>query len=208
MASPRELLLPLTLVWALVLLGGTKGAGPEGPCEAQVRYRESSSETGGSWLGTIALLSSVCATWLFVFYAIHCLCASKDRCSQGLEGDCDLRWKGGQAACGEGEENHLAASQELACTRTRGTSRKPVCSQAQQAYARQLACMEQELEGFLSEVRNRRNALGDIVVEERCPQNTERGQDKLRITVYEISDTEGAGQPQQRGRRRKMQLSY
>lgn len=116
--------------------------------------------------------------------------------------------QGGQAACGEGEENHLAASQELACTRTRGTSHKPVCSQAQQAYARQLACMEQELEGFLSEVRNRRNALGDIVVEERCPQNTERGQDKLRITVYEISDTEGSGRPQQRGRRRKMQLSY
>lgn len=97
-----------------------------------------------------------------------------------------------------------AASQALACTQPRPGSRKPACNQAQQAYAHQLACMEEELGSFLQEVRSRRCALGEILQDEQCLANLKQDSDKLRITIYEIADCEGAGQAQERGHRRKV----
>ncbi|ETE58373.1 hypothetical protein L345_15906, partial [Ophiophagus hannah] len=73
-------------------------------------------------------------------------------------------------------------------------SSPPGTNPALQAYIHQLACMEHELENFLSEVRNWQGALGAKAGKEREPPNLKKwGSDKLCITVYEIADKGARG---------------
>ncbi|KAG8146618.1 hypothetical protein E2320_013753 [Naja naja] len=58
-------------------------------------------------------------------------------------------------------------------------------------YTHQLACMEHELEHFLSEVRNRQGTLGAKAGKEREPPNLKKwGSDQLRTTVFEMADND------------------
>ncbi|KAL8184047.1 UNVERIFIED_CONTAM: hypothetical protein K2H54_004467 [Gekko kuhli] len=76
--------------------------------------------------------------------------------------------------------------------------------ETQQVYVRQLVCMEQQLEALLYEVRSQKSTLKDTLTEKESLLNTtEKGSDKLRITVYEIADCEASGNPQPRGRKRQ-----
>ncbi|XP_053133932.1 uncharacterized protein LOC128337208 isoform X2 [Hemicordylus capensis] len=198
MAALRRLGL---LAWVLLSgplarVGGGDATGVA--CEQQLRFRErgagGASEPGEAWGPTVALLSSACAAWVFVFYALRCLCEAKRSCAQQ---GCAEDGKSGAATWG---------SQATACSQPRcGSRAAPECRQAQQVYARQLARMEQELKGFLCEVQSRRLTLQAILGEEERPEGCRWDADKLRITVYETADCEGpGGGARARGQKRQL----
>ncbi|XP_034282882.1 uncharacterized protein LOC117671187 [Pantherophis guttatus] len=198
----------LVIAWSLLdgPFSNGESQGTNGPCEQQLRFRHSSVESGGPWLSTLALLSSIGAIWLFVFYAIRCLCLRRNQCTQELDEGIEKRWEEVQTSCPEedGDQSCGYQSQVLVPAQSEFGSKPPGTNPTLQAYSHQLACMEQELEHFLSEVRNRQGTLGGKAGKERDPPNLKKwSADKLRITVYEIADSEQPDQAWGRGRKRK-----
>ncbi|KAJ7307126.1 hypothetical protein JRQ81_009108 [Phrynocephalus forsythii] len=205
MGDPRPAMASLVLAWVLFLSLVIPRVTPQDACEPQLRYRQGSPESASSWISTVALLSSICATWVFAFYALQCLCAKKDLCGKEPEAECETSWEVRKECGAEATPDACGVSQALACPQPRSGSHKPPCSQVQQAYAHQLACMEEELGNFLHEVKSRRYALGEILQDEQYLAKLKRDADKLRITIYEIADCEGASQAaEERGRKRKL----
>ncbi|KAL7978370.1 hypothetical protein Chor_014909 [Crotalus horridus] len=199
----------LIMAWALLdgPLSSGESQGINGPCEQQLRYRHSSVESGGPWLSTLVLLSSIGAIWLFVFYAIRCLYLRRNQCAQELDERGEKCWEEVRMSCPEddGDQSCGYESQVLVPAQPEFRSTPLGTNPTLQAYSHQLACMEHELEHFLSEVRNRQGTLGSKAGKERGPPNLKKGGlDKLRITVYEIADSEQPDPAWGRGRKRKL----
>ncbi|XP_062821177.1 uncharacterized protein LOC134294340 isoform X2 [Anolis carolinensis] len=169
----------------------------EEPCRAQVRNRMSDPDMEGHWVITVAVLSSVCATWIFIFYALQCLCTK-----MGLRGQGTAEPHGKLNESSPGPDPHkdgVAACPQAAnpasptsSPKPRCGSRPPVLTRARRSYARQLACMEHELEAFLRDIRTRRCALGEVILAETCPSNQAWQPGRLQVTVYEAADYESA----------------
>ncbi|XP_078238113.1 uncharacterized protein LOC144584844 [Pogona vitticeps] len=203
-------MLALTLSTVPSLMGEADSS--KSSCKPQIRYGRPSLDTlpwPGYWVPLMIILAGFCGlTWciLYMTYNIS---------QRGEEESTQLPSKAEEPAvplanqeCGTeitpDVPTTCAAPQALACIQPKSSSCKPAYNPIQQAYAHQLASMEEQLESFLHEVRGRRCALGDILLDEQHLANLKRDSNKLRITVYEIADSEGAGQVQERRSARKL----
>ncbi|XP_077183634.1 uncharacterized protein LOC143832711 [Paroedura picta] len=173
------------------------------PCEEQQRYQQNHAEPEVVWGSTMAILGIFGALMVLVQYVINFI--NKDQCPQERK-ECEMQREDCPESCRKTSKGRSAScsSQTLVSSPARSEPCHSVCNQTQQAYAQQLACMEEQLEALLYEVRGQRSTLKDTLTEKESLLNTtEKGSDKLRITVYEIADCEGSNNVQPRGRRRQ-----
>ncbi|XP_078238145.1 uncharacterized protein LOC144584853 [Pogona vitticeps] len=95
MGKPQPAMASLLLVWVLLLLSpSSQEATPKGPREPQLRYPYGTWESASSWVATVALLSGICATWIFAFHALRCLSVKQeDLCAREPEAECEALGK-------------------------------------------------------------------------------------------------------------------
>ncbi|CAM4588390.1 unnamed protein product [Caretta caretta] len=176
--------LPFLLHWAV--LSGTLTLGwAEGPCEKQFRIRQEGPGAEGR-AGSPVQVVMVCGVAVAVLYSLIKAVASDPECEEEEEAE---------EAQSEASEGCSTVDSEVGSKAVAVPSR-PACTprKAKERHLRRLSQMERELQGFLNELRRRREALETqglqgswgVQGEEICPPEWDL--DKLRVTVYEISE--------------------
>uniref|UniRef100_A0ACB8G8I7 Uncharacterized protein n=1 Tax=Sphaerodactylus townsendi TaxID=933632 RepID=A0ACB8G8I7_9SAUR len=186
-----------------MLLSRVEGDAWGDPCEERQRSRQNQSESDAGWGLTLSILGTLSTLMMLGQYVTKFL--TKDQCPEEW-GKCEMQQEDCQESCKKADKGRTGAcgSREFACLPDSGEPCTSLYSQTQEAYAQQLACMEQQLKELLYKVQSQRSTLQETPTAEECFPNTmAKGSDKLHITVYEIADLEGINDEQPRVRKRK-----